>query len=222
MRRGSRSEVSEPSAVFTGLLLTSTRAVVGDVEMSLVAIHVLARWVQLILEYQSRMPGRKPAGVVNQPVGVLASRPGPQETRKNELSIGESCSTRILQHVNQAGEFVNASVSNGHPAYRCCCMRHHRKANIATVYRQAKLFGVGLFWVACTTNTGWKRWQHDARMELLRSTAEYKNLTWAQLGEEVTRFNDRFYSYPRIFDACYNSPGTLTTREHFLSCLLQT
>jgi hypothetical protein len=28
--------------------------------------------------------------------------------------------------------------------------------------------------------------------------AEYKNLTWAQLGEEVTRFNDRFYSYPRI------------------------
>jgi len=24
------------------------------------------------------------------------------------------------------------------------------------------------------------------------------------------------------FDACYNSPGTLTTREHFLSCLLQT
>jgi hypothetical protein len=46
MRRGSRSEVSEPSAVFTGLLLTSTRAVVGDVEMSLVAP---ARWVQPVL-----------------------------------------------------------------------------------------------------------------------------------------------------------------------------
>ena len=38
-------------------------------------------------------------------------------------------------------------------------------------------------------------WQYDT---LTYPVAEYKNLTWAQLGEEVTRFNDRFYSYPRI------------------------
>jgi hypothetical protein len=38
-------------------------------------------------------------------------------------------------------------------------------------------------------------WQYYT---LTYPVAEYKNLTWAQLGEEVTRFNDRFYSYPRI------------------------
>jgi hypothetical protein len=37
----------------------------------------------------------------------------PQEQRKYELLNGEFSRTRILQPVNQAGEFVNASVSNG-------------------------------------------------------------------------------------------------------------
>ena len=55
-------------------------------------------------------------------------------------------------------------------------------------------------------------WQYDT---LTYPVAEYKNLTWAQLGEEVTRFNDRFYSYPRILRRLLqlasntHNPGTL-------------
>jgi hypothetical protein len=40
-------------------------------------------------------------------------RLAPQETRKCELSIGEFGRTGFLRLVNHAGEFGNASVSNG-------------------------------------------------------------------------------------------------------------
>ena len=53
---------------------------------------------------------------------------------------------------------------------RSTSIRWRAAAHIATVYQQPKLFGVGPLWVANTMNTGWIRWQHETRMELLRGT----------------------------------------------------
>ena len=50
--------------------------------------------------------------------------------------------------------------------------------------------------------------------------ADYKHLSWAEVEEEVGRFNDRFYSYPQIARRMLRFARTTRSLRTFMGCLV--